>query len=1351
MNKTKIQIIGENGGFLELKENTSCPLNFAIADIKDVSKKKGAFSKSITLVGNKNNNLLLGNYFDVNIQAGTFDVNKIVECNIIQNDIPVLQNGILQLVSVNKEQKGGNAEEEITYTVLVKDNTSDFFTQIANKELTDLTGFSWMNHNYTADVVFDSFDNTIADGYKYIMPYTPEGQTTLDDASLDLTEFSPGIYAKIYFDKIFQQAGYSYSWPEMDSDDVRFSKLIIPFNGEKPVVNAVEVLDYTAEVESTSTQTYSTRTANVNTFTTNRVEITDGLYSRINMPSEISDPSNRWNSLGSFYNPPNLPSNQNSIEVEYEVDWELITNSFGTAYLKKYNTSSLFKFNIIPQIRIRRTGTSQYLTSTNIYDTDGSMFKFSDGTFIPSGTSVAKSGTISFKQLAPGIDPAYNIEIVSNVQTSNGWMFKATNNIAGANITSTSFGFRITNIRCKIKSMVEGTYGYGIPVDMSRYVPQKVKQSDYIKSIFTMFNLFAEVDKDNPKRINLVSRDKYYDDGKINDWTKKLVKNKPQEIKFLPELSSKSMILTYKEDTDISNKIYKEAVGEVYGQQKFTFDNEFVKEEKKTEIIFSPTPMFNTKFGAVCPMWLGGAPKCNLRILYDGGEYPCENYVIVNYRLNSGSINQMSGTTYPYVGHWDKPDNPTFDLNFGVNDFYFRSDDYGALTNNNLFNLHWRRTLNQINSGKLMSAYFNLNETDILNVKLNDKIRIDNSWWNINAIKDYDANSNQPTKVELISIDDTLKIPFSRRITKKIADLSTDLIAIPIRTITGERYKFLTVNLSPYDIEVKGKYNYITENVTTATIVGDGNLVADNSTVYGSNNIVASETTIYGSNNITGDDSNGSVLYGDNADTLSGNTFYTNNIVISSGGTINNIPVSGSTFEPTLQDVTDNGNFTTTPITLNGGFEAEVIDFQTFKNISMFDEVSLSYITYQPEFPMVSSLIYSGSTLNLSNNGFGITGISNDEENENIAYLKTENLTSNRTFQFPNNSGTLALLSDTGVPTLQQVTDSGNTTTNSIIAYGGLEGGDSSLLGGYLLADQTSGITCRYHEFFPGDQYNTVLSINSTGFGIINNKNLGNTAKAILSTSGVTTSDKIFSFPNTSGTIALTSDLASGSPVWKKSGLINNANAVNEVIYRQGKTNLVGSNMWFGTGPTQADVDNETLGTSFGHVTPPGGFTSGFVQMFGNSNNGGNPNVFIGKNTHVTADAQMSFTSVSGISYNGWGGDKNLFRFKNGYSSGNVTLIDIGTQYSTFYKETRFRENIRLGDTTDSSTITASGVTGNIIQELPNAGGMLTVMRNSAPASATDTGVVGEFFADSSYLYVCVATNTWRRTALSSW
>ena len=39
----------------------------------------------------------------------------------------------------------------------------------------------------------------------------------------------------------------------------------------------------------------------------------------------------------------------------------------------------------------------------------------------------------------------------------------------------------------------------------------------------------------------------------------------------------------------------------------------------------------------------------------------------------------------------------------------------------------------------------------------------------------------------------------------------------------------------------------------------------------------------------------------------------------------------------------------------------------------------------------------------------------------------------------------------------------------------------------------------------------------------------------------------------------------------------------------------------------------------------------------------------------------------------------------------------------------------------------------------------------AAPSSATSTGTSGQVAYDATHLYICVATNTWVRTTLSTW
>lgn len=54
-------------------------------------------------------------------------------------------------------------------------------------------------------------------------------------------------------------------------------------------------------------------------------------------------------------------------------------------------------------------------------------------------------------------------------------------------------------------------------------------------------------------------------------------------------------------------------------------------------------------------------------------------------------------------------------------------------------------------------------------------------------------------------------------------------------------------------------------------------------------------------------------------------------------------------------------------------------------------------------------------------------------------------------------------------------------------------------------------------------------------------------------------------------------------------------------------------------------------------------------------------------------------------------------------------------------------------------------------QPLDIAGNKLRLRTSNTPASATATGSAGEICWDASYLYICTATNTWRRIAHSTW
>lgn len=767
----------QHGGYLDVKEGTVFPLNFAVGDIRDLTKRSGAFSKTITLVGNKNNHELLNHYYDVNIQAGTFDINALTKCSVIQNGVPIMEDALLQLLSVNKNQQTDAYEQAVEYEVLIKDTRVEFFTAIANKELTDLD-FTDLNHTFTAADIIGTFSNTITDGFKYVLPYDT-------DNIYNVRQMKPAIYAKTYLDRIFATAGFQYEWSDLAS--ARFDKLLIPYNGDS---NTFDAADYLVDEENTTPLTASVASTIANNY---RDDVTGW--------TEITDVQGSFNpTTGEFTVP--ITTNAAAGEayiMEYQINYEFqIDNTNATVVL-----NSLAPFKATPVIGFSILGYNGQYSNLSAEQV------INQGSIIPVGVTALTSGIVtgSVALMSDGTVPAsLTAAQVANVVV--GWQ-NGYCQFTGA--LPVNVELIVNSVRIKITPTANVQVIGGI-LDINQYVPLKIKQSDYVKSIFQMYNLYADTDTDQPNKLILRHRDEYYDSGAEKDWTQKLMKDREQNLIFLPDLSSKKLKLTYKADNDSPNVVYTQMTDDIYGQLEYTFDNEYVKDTDTKELIFSPTPVVATSFDAYVPSLNGEAPKTNIRILYDGGEQTCGSWDLIEY----GTTGELGITTYPMLGHFDDALTPTFDINFATCDYYYYSPS--TLTANNLYNLYWRRTVNQINVGKMLVAYFHLTEADIQTLKLNDKIRIDNSWWNINKVIDYDANAEVPTKVELISIDTEIDLaPF---VTNPGTPVSPPITAASRESNLETRSTEANINLSGIDVIVRGEGNNIGDGLR-GLVIGD--------------------------------------------------------------------------------------------------------------------------------------------------------------------------------------------------------------------------------------------------------------------------------------------------------------------------------------------------------------------------------------------------------------------------------------------------------------------------------------------------------------------------------------------------
>jgi len=850
---TRIQLFKDPGsafgnqveGFLDVKEDAEFPINFSIGDIRDISKRSGSFSKTIKLSGSKNNNILLNNYFEVNVKGSNlFNLNKKQRCAVIQNGVVILDNCYLRLNNTKKVQSNsGHIDELVDYEVEIRDSVGDFFNEINNKELSDLN-LSELNHIYSASNAISSFTHSSVEGYSYTLPYIENNTYFLD-------ELVPGVFAKTYWDKIHSEAGFVYDWNELSDNNVRFDKLFIPYSGDKKKLSEefvegekvkVDKLGFTQSLSLLQLVDTSSNSGAIN-LTINENEI---------------DPQNYYNTTTSQYTSTYTVNPPNKLDWRVKVDWEL--------YL--YNPSNFVIINGLVSPNTLVETPNGLRPRIQVFGSSQKGFQFLNPTqFATYGSELASSETNLIGQPAVYVDADKYINFKGRFVLSplserfvasgvNDFTIAATNininellrtrTLAECRVQSANFRFRQlpsvgnaliqTEYRLRIKSVsievapnVGNALLPGALLTMNRFIPKKIKQNEFIKSIIQKYNLYVEIDKFNPNKLIYKSRDYFYDSGEFKDWTYKLAKDREQILEFVPEIKNKRTILSYKDDdNDALLKAYKNETNETYGQIEVIFDNENTRGDERKDEIFSPTMNLWSNFGANLPI-LSADFKFNLRVLLHNGAKNCGTYFI-----NESNNNIVSSSTYPFMSMLDEPVNPNFDISYGINDYY--PYDIENFTSNNLYTNFWRRTFAQINSGKMMTAYFWLNEEDIFKLKLNDKIKINNALWYINKIIDYKANKNVLTKVELLSVEDDLRLPRFGRIVRPVRPGVLPPVGPgPVKPVGPIRPILDAVKDV---IKIRNSYTSVEGDYKNSVNLGNGNVINSTAVVIGSNRII---------------------------------------------------------------------------------------------------------------------------------------------------------------------------------------------------------------------------------------------------------------------------------------------------------------------------------------------------------------------------------------------------------------------------------------------------------------------------------------------------------------------------------
>jgi hypothetical protein len=236
-----------------------------------------------------------------------------------------------------------------------------------------------------------------------------------------------------------------------------------------------------------------------------------------------------------------------------------------------------------------------------------------------------------------------------------------------------------------------------------------------------------------------------------------------------------------------------------------------------------------------------------------GTAYPVDGLMGVN-ETSTWSFEGTKFRAYPYLGHLNDPQYPTYDLNFGqTSGLYYPQD---KVTNNNLFNIYWENFINELSDrdSRVITAEFYLSPFDIADFKFNDNIFIKDQYFKVNKITNYNPTSQSLVRIELIK---TQYITIPRQI--RIGDVIGNPANIGLSN-TGTLRPVLNTGgvLSTSGNFPLGSGTIISGrgNVGTGLIVGRGNIQSsENSIIVGVNNNILP-------------DNNGSVVSG-NENTIS--------------------------------------------------------------------------------------------------------------------------------------------------------------------------------------------------------------------------------------------------------------------------------------------------------------------------------------------------------------------------------------------------------------------------------------------------------------------------------------------------
>jgi hypothetical protein len=730
-----------NNRLIDIDQSLPFPLTFNIADIRDVSARKGNKSKTITVPGTNANSAIFRSIFLL-----TYSDERTTTNSVILDFDPSIKataryynNGILEFNGIAQLQECKLKDGTWSFDLTLVSDTIDYISRMNKVKINELD-FTEFNHALTKANQFETWNGfnqingastsiktgTDWDGVGYYYGLIDYGyRHHIAPDKFDCDEIAPQVFVYTILKKLFEYAGITWSSNFLESQ--RFKKLLMAyFGGNFPTITPAQ---------QTNDSVFSTEINNASGF--------------------IVNGSNQANDLGG-----GLVSFSN-VSISDVVDVTLVSDPISqttstTPFVINAGTTGMYtveyKGNHQLEVKFDQTTTNSFKFALNLLIFKNGTIISNDVIYQDSIVSVIGdySNTFTFnysRQINCAINDQirFGVTLVIQNAVSFGGVASLTRTIE---LTSSG---TVVNFLKTIQELLPGG-----TVAIGSFLPDMTGDV-FLKGLITMFNLMVKPATDNPSVLEIEPLSEFYTSSQdALDWTQLV--DYSQELNVQPTINyaSKEYNFNFKQDADYWNTKYQNEFLDNYGEFQILSQSQYATQITKMALPFSQKPLVEGHPDLIIP----ASYQVNFDANANGQVVPKKGSAFIVYvgemrsatwKYHDEFNHQNNLTTYPYVGHLDDIDNPTSDLNFGVpQTVYYPATVY---TNNNLIQYH-NTFIQELVSryGKLLTCYAKIDTSIINTLDFRNLININGVVYRLQKISDYDSTKERTTQIELLRL-----------------------------------------------------------------------------------------------------------------------------------------------------------------------------------------------------------------------------------------------------------------------------------------------------------------------------------------------------------------------------------------------------------------------------------------------------------------------------------------------------------------------------------------------------------------------------------------------------------------------